>query len=420
MKIRSLEARPILDSRGEWTVEVTLELKNGARATASVPQGKSTGATEARALPAPVAVRKINNVIAPKLRHTDIRARGSQNEQAALDAFLIRLDGTGTKSNLGANAILATSIAFARASATANKIPLWGHIRRLLGSAAFPSKLATGRGLAHPRLFINVINGGLHAGNNLHFQEYLVIPKCRTIRESVEIGTEVYHALGEALARAKGKTATNLGDEGGYAPNFKDDMEPLRILRIVVQKLKLAKQIDFGIDAAATDIKKLKHKELESMYVKLLRQDNFIYLEDPFANKDFLSFAALAMRCDAGRAKGHGQRGDAPVWIAGDDLTTTNIHRMERAHAEGSINAVIIKPNQIGTVSEALDAVRMARKYNWAVIASHRSGETDDDFIADFAYGVGADGLKLGAPARGERTAKYNRLLEIEAKETRL
>ncbi|MGC9599163.1 MAG: phosphopyruvate hydratase [Minisyncoccia bacterium] len=423
MRIRSLVARPILDSRGAWTVEVTLELRNGACATASVPQGKSTGATEARALPAPVAVRKINSIVAPKLKRADIRAGRGQNEQAALDALLIRLDGTGTKSNLGANAILATSIAFARASATANKIPLWGHVRGLLGPAAFPSKLAVSRGLARPRLFINVINGGLHAGNNLHFQEYLIIPKCRTIRESVEIGTQVYRALGEALARAKGKTATNLGDEGGYAPDFRDDKEPLYILRTVVQKLKLAKQIDFGIDAAATDIKKLKHKELETMYVKLLRQNNFIYLEDPFADRDFLSFAALTMRYGAsgeknGKKSSGGNDGE-PVWIAGDDLTTTNIHRMERAHAEGSINAVIIKPNQIGTVSEALDAVRMARKYNWAVIASHRSGETDDDFIADFAYGVGADGLKLGAPARGERIAKYNRLLEIEAKEAR-
>ncbi len=419
MRIRSLQARPILDSRGAWTVEVTFEFKDGIRAVASVPQGKSTGATEARPLPAPAAVQKINNVIAPKLRRVDIRAGRGQNEQAALDAFLIRLDGTGTKSNLGANAILATSIAFARASATANKIPLWQHIRTLLGPAAFPSKLAAGRGLVHPRLFINVINGGLHAGNNLHFQEYLIIPRCRTIRESTEIGTQIYHALGEALARVKDKTATNLGDEGGYAPNFMDDMEPLHIIRAVLKKLKLAKQIDFGIDAAATDIKKLKHKELESMYVKLLRGNNFIYLEDPFADKDFLSFAALTMRYGAERAKGHSRKSDEPVWIAGDDLTTTNIHRMERAHAENSVNAVIIKPNQIGTISEALDAVRAARKYNWAVIASHRSGETDDDFIADFAYGVGADGLKLGAPARGERIAKYNRLLEIETKESR-
>lgn len=428
MKIRTLTARPILDSRGMWTVETTLELANGVRATASVPQGKSVGSAEARPLPAPIAARKINNVIAPKLKRVNLHASrdgtaGGRNEQAALDALLIRLDGTGFKSNLGANAILATSIAFARASAETNNVPLWKYIRDIYGVPVHAS-----RDLAHPRLFINVINGGLHAGNNLDFQEYLIIPKCSTIRKSVDIGTQVYHALGETLARAKGKTATNIGDEGGYAPNFKDDLEPFRILRMVVKKLKLVKKVDFGMDAAATDIKKVRHKELESVYVKLLREEDFIYLEDPFNEEDFLSFAALTMHYGAGSAErarggGRGMRGThgkdrAPRWIAGDDLTTTNAHRMERAHAENSVNAVIVKPNQIGTVSEALDAVRTARKYGWAVVASHRSGETNDDFIADFAYGVGADGLKLGAPARGERIAKYNRLLEIEAGET--
>ena len=397
MKIRSLEARTILDSRGKWSVEATITLKDGTCATASVPQGKSTGSAEAMVLPAAAAVRKINTVIAPRLKRA-----GNFHDQRAFDTFLNKLDGTTSKSRLGANAILAASIAFLRAEARAKNIPLWKHIRTIYGLPVHAARPA------HPRLFMNMVNGGLHAGNNLHFQEYLVIPNGNTIKESVEMGTAVYHALGELLTRTKGKTATNLGDEGGYAPDFKDDSEPFRLLAAVVKKLKLTKRIGFGLDAAATDIKKMGHKELEKIYPKLVREYRLMYLEDPFGEEDFLSFAALTMHFGAGRAK------SAKVWIAGDDLTTTNVRRMERAHAEGSVNAVIIKPNQIGSVSEALDAVRTARKYGWAVIASHRSGETNDDFIADFAYGVGADGLKLGAPARGERIAKYNRLLEIE------
>lgn len=391
MKIHSLKARPILDSRGEWTIEATIRFKNGISAVASVPQGKSTGASEAVALPASAAVRKIENVISPALRRSEFRS------QEMLDAFLVKLDGTAKKSRLGANSILAVSIAFARAEAVRASIPLWKHVRNISGL-----EIKSSRDTTHPRLFINMINGGLHAGNSLNFQEYLVIPNCKTLRESVEIGTRIYRAVGDMLARTKGQTASNLGDEGGYAPNFKDDNEPLTILRATVRKLRLSKKIDFGIDIAATDMKRLEHKKLEQIYLKLFRHGDFIYLEDPFGEKDFLSFAALTMHF--GKS----------AWVAGDDLTTTNVRLMERAHAEGSVNAVIVKPNQIGTVTEALDAVRAARRYGWAVIASHRSGETNDDFIADFAYGVHADGLKLGAPARGERTAKYNRLLAIE------
>jgi enolase len=397
MEVRSLTARQILDSRGQWTVEAAIVLANGAEANASVPQGKSTGASEAHALPAAQAVRNIIKTVAPKVQNHEFK------NQEALDEFLIKLDGTPNKARLGANAILATSIAFLRASATATHTPLWQHIRETYG---FPVRRSRP---ARPHLFMNVINGGLHAGNNLNFQEYLVIPKCGTIKESVEVGMAFYHAVGEMLVHMKGKNAANLGDEGGYAPDFKDDKEPFRVLQAVAKKLKIAKKVDFGMDAAATDVKKLTHKDLEKIYSGLIKNQGLVYLEDPFDEEDFLSFASLTMRYGASAI-------NRPlVWIVGDDLTTTNVRRMERAHAEGSVNAVIIKPNQIGSVTEALGAVRTARKYGWAVIASHRSGETNDDFIADFAYAVGADGLKLGAPARGERIAKYNRLLEIES-----
>ncbi len=391
MKIKSLIARPILDSRGTWTMEVSIELQNGVRATASVPQGKSTGSAEAHALPALQAVRSVNKIITPLLKRVDIRG------QDALDTFLNKLDGTPLKKKLGANAILATSVVFLKAMAKAEEMPLWKHIRSIYGIPVHAR-----RGVAYPRIFVNIVNGGLHSGNNLDIQEYMIIPKCRTIAESVATAASVYHALGDALVRIKGKTATGLGDEGGYAPNFKDNIEPFRMFRSVVQKLHLSKSVDFGIDAAAANIKRLSVKELMAMYTQLVMRYGLIYLEDIFDEEDFGNFAAANAR--------FGKK----AWITGDDLTTTNVRRMERAHAEGSVNAVIIKPNQIGSVTETLDAVRAARRYGWGVIVSHRSGETNDDFIADLAYGVGADGLKSGAPARGERIAKYNRLLEIE------
>jgi enolase len=397
MKVSSLSARPILDSRGQWTVEVSLTLQNGIRATASVPQGKSTGATEARALPAAQAVRNINTTIATRIIHKDFL------DQAAVDEFLVRLDGTAGKSRLGANAILAVSVAFLRATARTKKVPLWKHIRDVYGIWVDPTATTL-----HPRLFMNVVNGGLHAGNNLHFQEYLIIPKCRTIKESVDVGTTIYHALGTALVKAKGRGAANLGDEGGFAPNFKNDLEPFQMLRAVAKKLKLDKKIDFGIDAAATDIKSMTRVQLNNTYKKLIKEYSPLYIEDPFGENDFKNFSAFTAANAAGSKGGK-------LWIAGDDLTTTNTDRMELAYAKKSVNAIIIKPNQIGTVTETLNAVRLAREYRWAVVVSHRSGETNDDFIADFAYGVAADGFKLGAPARGERIAKYNRLLEIES-----
>jgi enolase len=404
MKISSLSARPILNSRGQWTVEVSLTLQNGIRATASVPQGKSTGATEAHALSAVAAVRNINTTIATRIIHKDFL------DQAAVDEFLVRLDGTSSKSRLGANAILAVSIAFLRAAARTKKLPLWKHIRDVYGIWVDPTATAL-----HPRLFMNVVNGGLHAGNNLHFQEYLIIPKTRTFRESIDIGTAIYHALGTALVRVKGPGASNLGDEGGFAPNFKNDLEPFEMLHAVAKKLKLDKKIDFGIDAAATDIKGLTRMQLGNTYKKLVKEYAPLYIEDPFGENDFKNFAAFMAANIAASGTRGAKSGTAKLWIAGDDLTTTNTDRMELAHAKKSVNAVIIKPNQIGTITETLNAVRLAREYRWAVVVSHRSGETNDDFIADFAYGVAAEGFKLGAPARGERVAKYNRLLEIEA-----
>ncbi len=394
MRIKELWARPILDSRGEWTVETHIAFADGTKAKASVPQGKSAGSFEVRALPAAVAVRRVHHAIGPKIKNKEFR------NQELFDEFLVKLDGTPDKRRLGANAVLATSVAFARATAKSRRIPFWRHLRELYGLP-----VSKNRDVTRPRLFMNLVNGGVHGGSNLDIQEYVIIPKTRTFREAAEMGAEIRRELGALIGRTKGKQAMNLGDEGGFAPNFKNNVEPIHFLKMVMKKLGYEKKIDYGMDAAANEIQRLNQKQLIALYEKLIRAYRLIYLEDPFKENAFLSFAWLTMR--------FGKR----VWITGDDLTTTNVRRMERAHAEGSVNAVIIKPNQIGSVEETLDAVRAARKYSWAVIASHRSGETNDDFIADFAYGVGADGLKLGAPARGERVAKYNRLLEIEEQE---
>lgn len=391
-KIQKLSARSILDSRGQQTVEVCLALSGGASVVASVPQGKSTGSHEAKCVSVEHAITAIEKKIFPKLRNRDPKA------QREIDDLLLRLDGTPNKRALGANALLAVSIAVAKAGALAQGVPLWKHIQKLSGVAVRRMR----NGISYPRLYINAINGGLHAGNNLDFQEYLVIPKARTIRESVAMGTRIYRELGATLAQSKGQGAKNVGDEGGFAPDFKNNLEPFAVLQRVVKKLGWQKRVDFGLDAATSAIELAKHAKLTALYKKLTNTYPFIYLEDPFGEEAFAQFAKLrTMLPDS-------------LLVAGDDLTTTNVKRMEKAHTNKSVNAVIIKPNQIGTVSEALDAVRLARRWKWGVVVSHRSGETNDDFIADFAYGIGADGFKLGAPCRGERIAKYNRLLEIE------
>ena len=388
--ISTLYARTILDSRGERTIEATLYLNDGRKVTASVPQGESVGSHEARVVPPEIAIKHIEGAIRKNLKGRD------PVRQKEIDSLLIKLDGTPFKSRLGANALLAVSIVCLRAGALVKEVPLWKHIRSIAGYSIVRK---TGR--VTTRLFINVINGGAHAGNNLVFQEYLIIPRTKKISEAVRVGTKIYHALREHLVRLKGPYAKNIGDEGGFAPDFKDAFEPFRILTTVVRNLRFEKKIDFGLDAAANGIS-LSPARLFSFYKKFVMEFHLWYLEDPFGEDAFDEFSRL--RLSLGKW----------ILVAGDDLTTTHISRMKKAYQNGSINALIVKPNQIGTVTEALDAVCLARKFGWSVIVSHRSGETNDDFIADFAYGVFANGIKLGAPSRGERVGKYNRLLEIE------
>ena len=403
-KITALTAHSILDSRGEWTIEVELATSDSPRYSsggagkrhvkASVPHGKSRGSFESHFVTPNIAVLNVEKVIAPKLKKFDVL------RQRDIDSFLIELDGTPMKSRLGANATLGVSVACLKAGAATKNLPLWKYIKKLAGHSA--SKRET-----KPRLFANMINGGLHAGNNLRFQEYLVIPKAKTFTEATQNIAKLYKSLKDYLEWSKGRGATNIGDEGGFAPDFADGLEPFEILAKAAKNAGLRSKIDFGLDAAATDAG-LSAAKLTEIYKAMVKRFNLYYLEDPFGENDFNSFATL--------------RRTLPrhVLVAGDDLTVTNLERMEMAHDAGSVNAVIIKPNQIGTVTEALDAVRKAKDWGWTVVVSHRSGETNDDFIADFAVGVSADGLKLGAPARGERIAKYNRLLQIEREERKL
>ncbi|MDO8492793.1 MAG: phosphopyruvate hydratase [bacterium] len=383
--IENLKARKILDSRGEGTIEVEITLSNGTKTSASVPQGKSKGSGEAVYVSPDKAIKNVEEEILPK-----IKGLGALKHQE-IERILIHADGTPNKSNLGANSILATSIAILRAGAMSKSIPLWQHLRELYDFPEVKSNL---------KLLVNVINGGLHASNNLDFQEYLVIPRASSVKESEQIASSFYHKLREELVKRFGEKAENLGDEGGFAPDFKDNLEPFAILKEIADK-DFAGKIDFGVDVAGSNVKKA-NDELIAMYRYLRDEYDILYLEDPFAEDDFESFAELKKEWPPGR------------FIVGDDLTVTNTVKLIEAKEKNSINGIIIKPNQIGSISEAIEAIKKAQEFGFGIFVSHRSGETDDDFIADLAYAVNATGIKLGSPAQGERMTKYNRLLVIE------
>lgn len=387
-KITSIEARKILNSRADWTIEVAVELDGKYKGIVSMPQGVSTGAFEVHSVDASQAVKNIQEKVADKIR-------GMKGEnQEDLDNALLDIDGTSEKSNIGANAILGISLAAARAVARSRNIAFWEYLRDLYSA---PISKERKDGL---RVFMNFIEGGVHAGSDLSFQEYLVIPKGKDISEQIAKGARLYKALRKYILEHIGRSSINVGDEGGFAPTISDNVEPLSLMREVADKEGLYDDIEFGIDIAANNVN-MEAGELFEIYRKIKRDFPLIYLEDPFKEDDFDNFAQLLKEFDGN------------VMITGDDLTTTNPIRMGLAARTNSINSVIIKPNQIGTLTETLRAVHSARSHNWYIVCSHRGGETNDDFIVDLAYAIGADGIKIGGPARGERIAKYNRLLEI-------
>lgn len=389
MKFDEISPKVIRDSRGEKTIEVAL--RSGKFNTeVSIPSGKSKGKFEAVPLDAVKAVKKIK-AASKFISKLDFK------DQKSFDKFLIRLDGTKNKANLGANSILALSIGFARLSAMKNGVPLFKYVSQLSGIK--PQK---------PRIYANLINGGLHAKTGPAFQEYIVVPSTGDTREEIKIVKAFYKELG-ALAR-KEKVIAGVGDEGGYMIKNKEEAMPFMLFDKVKRKLGLERKVKYALDAAASSFyKKGEYKlnrgyvnptQLAKVYGALVKGFDMISIEDPFDEEDFESFAKL-----------HKQ---VKTVIVGDDLTVTNPERIKRANKSRSISGVIIKPNQIGTLTETIEAAKLTRKHGSKVIASHRSGETMDDWICDIAVGIGAFGIKIGAPKTPYRLAKYKRLSEIK------
>lgn len=407
-KIISIWAREILDSRGNPTIEVTLNVEGG-RGVASVPSGASTGVYEALELRdgdkrryggkgVLKAVRNVNETIASAVT-------GKILNQQQLDEFLIKLDGTKNKSRLGANAILGVSLAFARAAAAAEGVELYEYLGGLAGNKNF----------ALPVPMMNIINGGKHADSGLDVQEFMIIPvKFPNFHERLRAGAEIFHILKEVL-KNKGYQ-TGVGDEGGFAPRLGANEKALDVIIEAIKKAGYTNKVKIGMDVAASSFfekgiyklkingkkKKLESKALLTWYKKLLVKYPIILIEDPFAEDDWDGFVEMT--------KILGKR----IKIVGDDLLVTNIGRIKKAIDKKAVNSVLIKLNQIGTLSETIDAIQLTQKQGWAPIVSHRSGETEDSFIADLVVGLNCPYIKTGSLSRGERICKYNRLLWIE------
>lgn len=407
MKIHSISAREILDSRGNPTVSVSVELEDGVIAEASVPSGASTGSAEAVelrdnnqdrffGLGVLSAVRNVNEIIGPNLR-------GMEAMQAEIDTRLNELDGTKTKENLGANAILGVSLAVARAQAISEGKELFEYLNELYGKQK----------LTIPTPMFNILNGGKHAQNNLDVQEAMVVPKgLKSFEKKLRAGSEIYHLLRNLLINEG--FAVGLGDEGGFAPHLPKNEAIFDYLEKAIKESGYTRdQIGISIDFAASELKKEKQvyylkneqkKYSTSEIIKKIsgwqRKYNFLSVEDGLAEDDS-HWKELTEKIQ-------------PSISIGDDLFTTDAEKIELGAKEKLAGGVIIKPNQIGTLTETLEAIRVAKVGGMTVVVSHRSGETEDSFIADLAVAVGADFIKSGAPARSERLAKYNRLCKIE------
>ena len=405
MKIQSIHALQIFDSRGMPTVEAEVQLENGAIGRGCVPSGASTGSHEAHerrdggstyaGKGVTEAVAAVNGEICDALR--GMRA----DDQWAVDSRLIDLDGTEDKSRLGANAMLAVSLATAEAAANAVHLPLY----RWLGGV---------QAAELPCPMMNVLNGGKHAGNNVDIQEFMIVPiGAETFAEAMRMGTECYHALRAILQERKLTIA--VGDEGGFAPDLESDSQALELLVQAVERAgwQAGDEVALAIDAAASEWadgdgyrlpkqgERRTRSELIDHYRRLTEAYPLISIEDPLSDEDFDGFRDITV-----------QLGE-DVMIVGDDLFTTDARRLLQGVAAGAANAILIKPNQIGTFTETLDAIRIAQGAGYRTILSHRSGDTESSAIADLAVAVNADFIKSGAPARSERLAKYNRLLRI-------
>jgi enolase len=405
-EIMKVKAREILDSRGNPTVEVDLFTKKGL-SRASVPSGASTGKHEAlelrdggkRYLGKGVlkAVGNVNDVIAEKLVGRDC------TKQKETDDLMIELDGTPNKSKLGANAILAVSMAVCKAGALESNLPLYKYISNLVDS----------KKLTLPIPQMNVINGGLHAGIENDVQEHLIIPRgAKSFSEALRMCSETYHILQKKLKEKFGNSAIHVGDEGGFVPPLKSVDERLEFILEAIEELGYTEEFALGIDAAASEFfydgkykileKEYSVAELSDFYAELCEKFKVISIEDGFSEDDWDAWNMLKSKL--------GEK----IQIVGDDLLVTNAKRIKKAIEMDACNALLLKLNQIGSVSEALDAFRLARKAGWNIIVSHRSGSTEETFFADLVVGLDAGQFKYGAPARSERTCNYNQLLRIE------
>ena len=403
--IKSIKAREIINSRGEPTVEAEVETEDGVFRV-SVPSGASRGKYEAVELRdggnrffgqgVLKAVKNIKEIINPKLKGEDV------SNQKKIDEILIELDNTKDKSKIGANAILAVSIACCKAGAKAKNIPLYEYISQISNSIP---KL--------PRPCFNILNGGAHAGNDLDIQEFMIIPQVKGFKENLRIGVEIYQEFKKNLEKRFGKSAINLGDEGGFAPPLNKTKDALDLAMEAVGSAGYVEEVKIGLDCAASEFfkggkyilesKKINSEELLNFYQDLTKEYPILFFEDPFEQDDWQAWGELKIKSEK-----------LKVLVIGDDLTVTNPERIKKAYEKKACNGIILKLNQIGTVSETIEAAKLAKEFGWKIIVSHRSGDTCDDFIADLAVGISADFIKSGAPARGERVAKYNRLLRIE------
>jgi len=409
-KIKSIKAREILDSRGNPTIEAELITDIGVFVS-SVPSGASVGKNEAielrdggeryRGKGVLKAVSNVNKVIGPKLKGKNVLGQNS------IDATLIEIDGTKDKSRLGANAILAVSMVCCRAGAAANRLPLYKYIRKISGIKTKTYIL--------PSPSFNIINGGAHAGSDLDFQEFMINPQTKTFSGSFQMAAEIYQELKILIQQKYSKVAANLGDEGGFAPPISIPESAIGLIIKAAEKIGYENKIKIILDVAAsqfftgngykTNFRFFSREDFAEYYLELVKRYPIVAIEDPFAEDDWQGWQTFHSNLLS-------QNSD--LVIIGDDLLATNPAKIKEAQEKDACNGVIIKLNQIGTVTEAIEAAKLAKSFGWKIMVSHRSGETNDDFIADFAVGIEADYIKAGAPARGERVAKYNRLLKIE------
>ncbi len=404
MKIKNIIAREILDSRGNPTVEATVILEDNTEATASVPSGASTGVHEALELRdndmnryfgkgVLKAVSNINDIIKPKLIGLDVQ------NQKEIDELLINLDGTPNKEVLGANAILAVSLACLKASSKCAKKELFEYI---------------GRGTYMPRMMMNILNGGAHADNGLDCQEFMIIPMHKEINENVRIGSEVFHSLKQILKTER--LSTGVGDEGGFAPNINSTLEALNLIMDAIKASGYVpgKDVYLALDVAASEFynngvysfegKNRKKEQMIEFYEYIIEKFPIVSIEDGMAEDDYEGWQLLTERL-----------GDR-IQLVGDDLFVTNKKLLEVGIEKHMANAILIKLNQIGTVTEAIETILLAKRNKYSTIISHRSGETEDTFIADFAVGLNLGQIKTGSMSRGERICKYNRLMRINEK----